>query len=58
MYSRGQSGAGAPTGAGPAGMPPSGPGGMNSSKSASEYSSYGYGNFHILLGFFFYLSSF
>lgn len=45
MYSRGQSGGGAPTGAGP-GMPPSGPGGMNSSKTASDYSSYGgYGSY-------------
>lgn len=40
MYSRGQSAAGAPAGAGP-GMPPSGPGGINSSKTASDYSSYG-----------------
>lgn len=48
MYSRGQSGAGAPTGAGP-GLPPSGPGGINSSKSASEYGSYGgYGIYFIL----------
>ncbi len=45
MYSRGQSGAGAPTGAGP-----TGPGGINSSKSASDYSSYGgYGNLFILI---------
>lgn len=50
MYSRGQSGAGAPAGAGPTGMPPSGPGGINSSKSASEYSGYGgYGIYSFIL---------